>query len=59
MAFDVKMSSEVARSLTRSSGKVQSSMSSPASISQLGAYDELVAEAVDQADEKDIRDRGS
>jgi hypothetical protein len=55
----VKMSSEVARSLTRSSGKVQSSMSSPASISQLGAYDELVAEAVDQADEKDIRDRGS
>ena len=59
MAFELKMSFEVSRSLTSSSGKLQSTMGSSLSISPLGEYPGLVAEAVGRAEEGDIRDQGS
>jgi hypothetical protein len=58
MAFDLKMFSEVVRSLASSSGKLRSTMSLLASNSQLEEYDGFVLKAVGQADGDNIRDQG-
>jgi hypothetical protein len=55
MSFDVKMSSDASRSLTNSSGKLQSTKSSPAAISQLGELAGLVDEVVWWADVGNMR----